>query len=106
MSLNLINSAGKKFDHSSDIDSCVEGLTIEMTVLVPKEAQKMKEVRYILDSGASTFNSRGVSMYMLNGKLRSDIAMTDQALCLETPITYGRWMDIILTWKEGQGKRY
>jgi hypothetical protein len=62
-------------------------------------------MRYIVDSGASTFNSKGFSLYTLQGKLRADIAIPNDSLCLETPLETDRWHDVLVTWRKDKGTK-
>ncbi|XP_048583185.1 uncharacterized protein LOC5513112 isoform X3 [Nematostella vectensis] len=86
-------------------DTCADGFSFEMTLKMDKDAINTNDMNYIVDSGASTFNSKGFSLYTLHGKLRADIAIPNDAICLETPMEPDRWHDVLVTWKKDQGLR-
>lgn len=86
-------------------DKCDDGFSFEMTLKTNKDTfLKSDDMRYIVDSGASTFNSKGFSLYTLQGKLRADIAIPNDSLCLETPLETDRWHDVLVTWRKDKGK--
>ena len=87
-----------------DPDKCEEGLSFEMTVKFENEAKTNEDVHYIVDSGASTFNSRGFSLYVQGSSLRADVAIANKAFCLETPLVTDRWQDVLLTWRKDEGQ--
>ena len=86
-----------------DPNLCPRGLSVEMTIKVDPEATSYREPRYILDTGASSFNSRGVSLYTIDNKLRADVAIRDTAYCLVVPLTIGKWQDVVLTYHKNGG---
>lgn len=86
-----------------DPDKCENGLSLEMTLKLDLKSYTGDDIYYIVDSGASTFNSRGFSLYVQDNKLRADVAIANKAFCLETPIANDRWQDLLLTWKKGEG---
>ena len=88
----------------SDPDTCEDGLSFEMTFRLDKDALKYSDMNYMVDTGASTFNSKGFSLYTVQGNLRADIAVADQENCLQIPITVNKWQDILVTWKKSEGK--
>ena len=89
----------------SDPDTCEDGLSFEMTFRLDKEALKYNDMNYIVDSGASTFNSKGFSLYTVQGNLRADLAIANQEFCLQIPVTVRKWQDILVTWKKSEGKQ-
>ena len=74
-----------------------------MTFRLEKDALKYSDMNYIVDSGASTFNSKGFSLYTVQGNLRADIAVADQENCLQIPVTVNKWQDILVTWRKSEG---
>ena len=82
---------------------CPGGLSVEMTVKVDPAATMYRAPRYILDSGASSFNSRGVALYTLDNKLRADVAVKDKAYCLVVPLVTDKWQDVVLTYHQNGG---
>ena len=64
---------------------------------------KRRDISYLVDSGASTFTSKGFTLYIWRGNLRADIAVANKEFCLKTPVTVGRWQDILITWKKNEG---
>lgn len=74
-----------------------------MTFRLGKDALKYSDINYIVDSGASTFNSKGFSLYTVQGNLRADIAVADHENCLQIPVTVNKWQDILVTWKKSEG---
>ena len=89
-----------------DPDTCEDGLSFEMTFRLDKDALKYTDMKYIVDSGASTFNSKGFSLYTVHGNLRADLAIANQEFCLQIPLTVRKWQDILVTWKKSEGKLY
>ncbi|KAK2574419.1 Glutamine-rich protein 2 [Acropora cervicornis] len=89
----------------SDPDTCEDGLSFEMTFRLEKDALKYSDMNYIVDSGASTFNSKGFSLYTVQGNLRADIAVADQENCLQIPVTVNKWQDILVTWRKSEGMK-
>ncbi|XP_068680028.1 uncharacterized protein [Montipora foliosa] len=89
----------------SDPDTCEDGLSFEMTFRLDKDALKYSDMNYMVDTGASTFNSKGFSLYTVQGNLRADIAVADQENCLQIPITVNKWQDILVTWKKSEGMK-
>ena len=87
-----------------DPDICDDGLSFEMTLRMDKEALKYNDMNYIVDSGASTFKSKGFTLYTLHGNLRADLAIANQEYCLQIPLIVDRWQDILVTWNKSEGK--
>ena len=77
-----------------------------MTFRLDKDALKYNDMKYLVDSGASTFNSKGFSLYTVHGNLRADLAIADHEFCLQIPLTVQKWQDILVTWKKSKGKGY
>lgn len=90
----------------SDPDVCDDGLSFEMTFRLDKDALKYNDMKYIVDSGASTFTSKGFTLYTIHGNLRADLAVANQEFCLQIPLTVQRWQDVLVTWKKNEGKRH
>ncbi|XP_028400368.1 uncharacterized protein LOC114523591 [Dendronephthya gigantea] len=91
----------------SDPELCSRGLSVEMTIKVDPAATMYRSPRYILDSGASSFNSRGVALYTMDNKLRADVAIKDKAYCLVVPLVTDKWQDVVLTYhKDGELNMY
>ena len=88
----------------SDPDTCDDGLSFEMTFRLDKDALKYNDMNYIVDSGASTFNSKGFTLYTVHGKLRADLALANQEFCVQIPVTVQKWQDVLITWKKSEGK--
>ena len=82
---------------------CPHGLSVEMTIKVDPAATMYRAPRYILDSGASSFNSRGVAMYTMDNELRADVAVKDKAYCLVVPLVADKWQDIVLAYHQNGG---
>ena len=93
-----------KHDLISDPDTCDNGLSFEMTFRLDKDALKYNDMKYIVDSGASTFNSKGFTLYTVHGNLRADLAVANQEFCLQIPLMVQRWQDVLVTWKKSEGK--
>ncbi|KAL9981056.1 hypothetical protein ACROYT_G009713 [Oculina patagonica] len=89
----------------SDPDVCDDGLSFEMTFRLDKDALKYNDMKYIVDSGASTFNSKGFTLYTIHGNLRADLAIANQEFCLQIPLTVQRWQDVLVTWKKSEGMK-
>ena len=87
-----------------DPSLCSHGLSVEMTVKVDPAATMYRAPRYILDSGASSFNSRGVALYTMDNKLRADVAIKDKAYCLVVPLVTDKWQDVVLTYHQNGGR--
>lgn len=88
----------------SDPDTCDDGLSFEMTFRLDKDALKYNDMNYIVDSGASTFNSKGFTLYTVHGKLRADLALANHEFCVQIPVTVQKWQDVLITWKKSEGK--
>ncbi|XP_022800516.1 uncharacterized protein LOC111338320 isoform X2 [Stylophora pistillata] len=89
----------------SDPDTCDDGLSFEMTFRLDKDALKYNDMNYIVDSGASTFNSKGFTLYTVHGKLRADLALANQEFCVQIPVTVQKWQDVLITWKKSEGMK-
>jgi hypothetical protein len=90
-----------------DPSLCPRGLSFEMTIKVDPAATMYRAPRYILDSGASSFNSRGMALYTMDNKLRADVAIKDKAYCLVAPLVTDKWQDVVLTYhKDGGTTRF
>ena len=74
-----------------------------MTIKIDREATSYREPRYILDTGASSFNSRGVALYTIDSKLRADVAVKNTAYCLQAPLAVDKWQDVVLTFNKNGG---
>jgi hypothetical protein len=74
-----------------------------MTVKVDPAATMYRAPRYILDSGASSFNSRGVALYTMDNKLRADVAIEDKSYCVAVPLVTNKWQDVVLTYHKDGG---
>ena len=75
-----------------------------MTFRLDKDALKYNDMKYIVDSGASTFNSKGFTLYTVQGNLRADLAVANKEFCAQIPLIVQRWQDVLVTWKKGEGK--
>lgn len=109
----LVTSSPPSFIHSfilkhgllcSDPDTCDDGLSFEMTFRLDKDALKYNDMKYIVDSGASTFNSKGFTLYTVQGNLRADLAVANKEFCVQIPLIVQRWQDVLVTWKKSEGK--
>lgn len=89
-----------------DPSLCSRGISVEMTIKVDPAATMYRSPRYILDSGASSFNSRGVALYTMDNKLRADVAIKDKAFCLVVPLITDKWQDVVLTFHQDGGRRF
>lgn len=83
----------------------MNGLSFEMTLKLGEDALRHKDISYIVDSGASTFNSKGFTLYTWQGNLRADVAIANQEFCLKTPLVIDHWQDILITWDKNTGKK-
>ena len=54
-----------------------------MTFRLDKDALKYNDMKYIVDSGASTFNSKGFTLYTVQGNLRADLAVANKEFCVQ-----------------------
>ena len=70
---------------------------------VDPEATRYRDPRYILDTGASSFNSRGISLYTIDNKLRADVAIKNKAYCLAVPLTTNKWLDVLVSFNRDGG---
>lgn len=91
-------------DSILDPDTCDDGLSFEMTFRLDKDALKYNDMKYIVDSGASTFNSKGFTLYTVQGNLRADLAVANKEFCVQIPLIVQRWQDVLVTWKKSEGK--
>ena len=58
---------------------CSKGLSLGMTVKFDQSVKDYKEPRYLLDTGAKSSQTRGVSIYVKDGKLFFNLAISQKA---------------------------
>lgn len=61
-----------------DPDRCDKGLSIGLMVKFPPQIKEYGEARYIIDSGAHSEHTRGISFYTVAGKLRVFFATSNK----------------------------
>ena len=99
-----IRMSNDSFSIHLDPSLCPHGLSVEMTMKIDPVATMYRAPRYILDSGASSFNSRGIALYTMDNKLRADVAIKDKAYCLAVPLVTDKWQDVVLTYHQDGGR--
>lgn len=58
---------------------CNKGLSIGMNVMFDKSVNEYKDPRYLLDTGAQSSQTRGVSMYIKDGRLFFNLAISQKS---------------------------
>ena len=58
---------------------CAKGLSLGMTVKFDKSVNDYKEPRYLLDTGAQSLQTRGVSFYVKDGKVFFTLAISQKS---------------------------
>lgn len=58
---------------------CGKGLSLGMSVKFDKSVNDSKEPRYLLDTGAQSSQTRGVSMYIKEGKVFFNLAISQKS---------------------------
>ena len=58
---------------------CSKGLSIGMNVMFDKSVNEYKDPRYLLDTGAQSSQTRGVSMYIKDGRLFFNLAISQKS---------------------------
>lgn len=65
-------------DCLSDPALCSKGLSLGMTVKFDQSVKEYKEPRYLLDTGAQSSQTRGVSLYVKDGKVFFNLAISQK----------------------------
>ena len=61
-----------------DPSLCMKGLSIGMNLKFDQSAKDYKEPRYLIDTGAQSSQTRGVSMYVKDGKIFFKLAISQK----------------------------
>lgn len=62
-----------------DPDQCAGGFSMGTKIKLDEAGMSYKEPKYIVDSGARSLTTRGVSMYIVNGNLFFELATAKKA---------------------------
>lgn len=57
---------------------CTKGLSIGMNLKFDQSAKEYKEPRYLIDTGAQSSQTRGVSLYVKDGKIFFTLAISQK----------------------------
>ena len=66
-------------DCLQDPGQCLNGFSMGTKVKLDEACMSYKEPRYIVDSGARSLTTRGVSVYIVNGNLFFELATAKKA---------------------------
>ena len=68
---------------------CTKGLSIGMSLKFDQSAKNYKEPRYLIDTGAQSSQTRGISMYVKDGKIFFKLFPASKALNIQKPPIWG-----------------
>ncbi|KAF0992329.1 hypothetical protein HZS_5153 [Henneguya salminicola] len=82
--------------------SCDKGTTLMLHVRLEESlGGNDKTSKFILDTGGH--NGEGFSIYLLGGRIVAEVALNKQIWKLESGISYGEWLILILVWDPNDG---
>ncbi|XP_012557208.2 uncharacterized protein LOC100201718 isoform X1 [Hydra vulgaris] len=89
----------------SDPEVCETGFTIQMTVKVYRDSVFNKTKLFLLDSGATSTDSRGISIFVQDGRIEAMVSTRDTVWCLRKILEpyIEKWISLTLTWRNDKG---
>ena len=89
-----------------DPEVCSNGFTIQMTLKLYRDSVFNKSRLFILDSGATSSDSRGISIWVVDGSIGSQVSTRDEIWCLRKILEpyVEKWLSLTLTWHKDEGK--
>nr|XP_058946642.1 uncharacterized protein LOC131774603 [Pocillopora verrucosa] len=82
---------------------CMKGLSIGMNLKFDQSIKDYKEPRYLIDTGAQSSQTRGVSMYVKDGKIYFKLAISQKVWEVSAPLEFDKWFYLTSTWSEVDG---
>ena len=87
-----------------DPDKCISGFTLATKVFLDDSVMSYVEPKYLVDTGAGSDSKlRGISMYILGGKLYCELASATKVWMVSQEMAAGTWSFIAFTWSEANG---
>ena len=88
-----------------DPEVCETGFTIQMTVKVYKDSVFNKTKLFLLDSGATSADSRGISIFVQDGRIEAMVSTRETIWCLRKILEpyIEKWISLTLTWRNDRG---
>ncbi|XP_031555970.1 uncharacterized protein LOC116292758 [Actinia tenebrosa] len=84
-------------------EACLTGLSIGFKIKLDKSIASCQEPRYLLDTGATSLMTRGVSVFVVGETLSVQISTSKNVYKAVTQVTLGRWFYLMITWKPSAG---
>lgn len=87
-----------------DPDQCISGFTLATKIFLDDEVKSYIKPKYLVDTGASsTTKSRGISMYVMGGKLYFELASVSKMWMVTQDVLPGTWSFIAVSWSQANG---
>lgn len=86
-----------------DPDQCVSGFTLATKLFLDESIESYIEQKYIIDTGATSSNARGFSMYVMGGKLYFELVSASKLWFVSEQVMLGTWSFIAVTWSQANG---
>lgn len=86
-----------------DPGKCISGFTLASKLFLHSSVASYTKPKYIVDTGASSAKSRGISMYVMSGKVFAELATTSKVWTVSAPVDVNSWLFISITWSNDNG---
>ncbi|KAK3751286.1 hypothetical protein QZH41_012191, partial [Actinostola sp. cb2023] len=88
----------------SDPQRCPDGFTVGLKVKFDDESSKyIHEPHYVVDTGGSSSNGRGFTLFVKNRKLYATVTQSNSAWRVEAPYALNKWLYTLVTWRPDSG---
>lgn len=89
----------------SDPEVCENGFTVQMTLKIYRDSVFNTSRMFIIDSGAWSKDSRGISLYVRDGRIGGIVVTRDETWCLHKILEpyIEKWMTLTVTWEKNKG---
>ena len=89
----------------TDPEVCDYGFTVQMTVKIYRGSVLNDERLFIMDSGATLNNSRGISLWVNHGKLSGAVVTRENTWCIRRSLYpyIEKWISLTFTWNRDIG---
>ena len=76
-----------------------------MTLKIYADSVNSKKKLFILDSGAINKDSRGISVWVVDGKIKALVATRQNVACISKDLTpwADQWIVMTVTWRKDKG---
>lgn len=86
-----------------DPGRCISGFTLATKLFLHSSVASYATPKYIVDTGASSAKARGISMYVMSGKVFFELATSSKVWTVSAPVDVNSWLFISITWSNDNG---